>query len=194
MRLFVGLRPSDEFRARLSVLQSRLLDAGVAARYLEPSNLHLTLAFIGEWPENISGILPSLERPFTLALSRIGLFTEAKVIWAGVENSDDLNRLAERVRFCLSEAGIPFDPKPFVPHITLGRKPVVPGNVSLSGIEIPPAVMTVEDVFLYCSHHGENGMVYSVVGSSSQKVIPQKEPIIPRSETRKEPFFPCSEA
>ena len=85
MRLFVGLRPSDEFRARLSVLQSRLLDAGVAARYLEPSNLHLTLAFIGEWPENISGILPSVERPFTLTLSHVGLFPEAKVIWAGVQ-------------------------------------------------------------------------------------------------------------
>ncbi len=182
MRLFVGLRPAEEFRTALSVLQSRLLAAGVAARYLDPSNLHLTLAFIGEWPENISGLLPSVEQPFTLTLSHIGLFPEAKVIWAGVQPSDALDRLAQRVRFHLSEAGIPFDPKPFIPHITLGRKPVVPVGVSLSGIEIPPAVMTVEDVFLYSSYRDENGMVYSAVGSSSQKAILQNEP-----------FFRCSE-
>ena len=168
MRLFVGLRPSDEFRARLSVLQSRLLDAGVAARYLEPSNLHLTLAFIGEWPENISGILPSVERPFTLTLSHVGLFPEAKVIWAGVQPSDALNRLARRVRKNLTASSVPFDPKPFVPHITLARKPALPADFDLSRIAIPPAVMTVENVFLYRSDRGENGMVYSVIGKDSR--------------------------
>lgn len=169
MRLFVGLRPSEEFRAALSMLQSQLQSAGVAARYLDPSNLHLTLAFIGEWPENVSAILPPVEWPFTLTLSSIGLFPEAKVIWAGVQKSAALDHLAQQVREKLTAAGIPFDPKPFVPHITLGRKPVVPESVNLSGIMIPPADMTVEDAFLYRSDRGENGMVYSVIGSSSEK-------------------------
>lgn len=169
MRLFVGLRPPEEFRAALSVLQSRLQSAGIAARYLDPSNLHLTLAFIGEWPENVSAILPPVEQPFTLTLSGVGLFPEAKVIWAGVQKSHALDQLAQQVREKLTAADIPFDPKPFVPHITLGRKPVVPAAVDLSGIMIPPADMTVEDVFLYRSERGENGMVYSVIGSSTEK-------------------------
>ena len=169
MRLFVGLKPSDEFRSALSVLQSRLHAAGVAARYLEPSNLHMTLAFIGEWPENIAGILPEITSPFTLTLSCVGLFPEAKVIWAGVERSGALDLLAEQVRKNLSEAGVPFDPKPFVPHITLGRKPVVPAGFSLADIAVPQAVMTVNDVFLYRSDRGENGMVYSVIGMDSGK-------------------------
>ena len=167
MRLFVGLRPSEEFRAALSVLQSRLQSAGVAARYLDPSNLHLTLAFIGEWPESVSAILPPVEQPFTLTLSGVGLFPEAKVIWAGIQKSPALDQLAQQVREKLTAADIPFDPKSFVPHITLGRKPVVPEAVDLSEIMIPPADMTVEDVFLYRSERGENGMVYSVIGSSS---------------------------
>ncbi len=168
MRLFVGLRPSEDFRLALSVLQSRLQAAGVAARYLDPSNLHLTLAFIGEWDGNISGFLPTVDPPFSLTLSGIGLFPEAKVIWAGVEASDRLNRLAEQVRHNLSAAGIPFDPKPFVPHITLGRKPAVPAGFRLSETKIPFAVMPVRDVFLYRSVHEENGMVYSVIGSGSE--------------------------
>ena len=169
MRLFVGLQPSEEFRSALSVLQSRLQAAGIAANYLDPSNLHMTLAFIGEWPEDVTGILPPVEQPFSLILSRIGLFPEAKVIWAGTEASEPLNRLAERVRSILSAAGVPFDPKPFVPHITLGRKPIVPAAFDLSEIVIPYAVMTVSDVFLYRSYREENRMVYSVIGSASKK-------------------------
>ena len=167
MRLFAGLRPSEEFRAALSVLQSRLQAAGVAAKYLDPSNFHMTLAFIGEWPENITALLPAVEQPFQLALSRVGLFPEAKVIWAGVETSDALNRLADQVRSKLSGACIPFDPKPFVPHFTLGRKPTVPAGLALPGIEVPPAVMTVKDVCLYRSDREENGMVYTVIGQSA---------------------------
>jgi 2'-5' RNA ligase len=163
MRLFVGLRPSEAFRSALSELQSGLQDAGIAASYLDPSNFHMTLAFIGEWPENVTDILPSVEQPFSLTLSHIGLFREAKVIWAGVEASEPLNDLAARVRSHLSAAGILFDPKPFVPHITLGRKPVVPAAFDLSDIRIPAAKMTVSDVFLYRSDRGENGMVYSVL-------------------------------
>ncbi len=167
MRLFVGLRPSGEFRAALSVLRFRLQEAGVSAAYLAPSNYHLTLAFIGEWPEDVSPVLPAVAHPFSLRLSHVGLFPEARVIWAGVEAPEALDRLAELVRGRLSEAGIPFDPKPFVPHITLGRKPVLPPGFCLSKVVIPPAVMRVSEVFLYRSDRGGNGMVYSVIGSGT---------------------------
>lgn len=166
MRLFVGIRPSDEFRSALASLQDRLRAAGVTGRYLEPSGLHMTLAFIGEWPEEVTDILPDVNRPFSLNLSHVGYFPEAKVLWAGVEKSDALQRLAGRVRHSLAEAGIPFDPKRFNPHITLVRKPSVPAEVILSEIEIPPAAMIVEEVCLYRSDRGKNGMVYTVIGST----------------------------
>lgn len=168
MRLFVGLRPSEEFRAALHEVQSLLSSAGVTARYLVPSNFHMTLAFIGEWPENVAAVLPAVDKPFFLTLSHIGLFPEAKVIWAGVKTSDELNQLADRVRVHLTEAGIPFDPKAFVTHITLGRKPVVPSGFRLAGIQVPSAVMTVSEVCLYRSDREEAGMVYSVIGSSAE--------------------------
>ncbi len=166
MRRFVGLRPSEEFRGALAAVQARLQAAGVAARYLDPSNLHMTLAFIGEWPENIAAILPPVEEPFSLRLSHVGLFREAKVIWAGVEASAPLDRLAQRVRDSLTAAGIPFDPKPFVPHITLGRKPLVPEGFDPGGMAVPPAAMGVEKVFLYRSDRGEQGIVYTVIGEA----------------------------
>ena len=166
MRLFVGLRPSDEFRSALSLLQDSLRAAGVTGRFPDPSGLHMTLAFIGEWPEEVTEVLPKVEEPFPLVLSHIGFFPEAKVLWAGVEESAALERLAARVRYILADSGIPFDPKRFNPHITLARKPSFPAGVIVSGIEIPRAMMTVEEVCLYRSDRGENGMVYTVIGSS----------------------------
>ena len=166
MRLFVGIRPSEEFRAALALLQDRLRNAGVTGRYLEPSNLHLTLAFIGKWPEDVTEVLPEADPPFSLTLSHLGYFPEAKVLWAGVEKSDALERLAGRVRRSLAEAGIPFDPKRFNPHITLVRKPSVPAGVIISEIVVPSAVTEVEEVCLFRSDRGKNGMVYTVIGSS----------------------------
>ena len=76
-----------------------------------------------------------------------------------------LRDLAEKVRTGLAGAGVPFDPKPFNPHITLVRKPLIPGEIRLSGIAVPPAETVVEEVCLYRSFRGENGMVYSVIRS-----------------------------
>ena len=169
MRLFTGIRPSDGFRAALAVLQDKLRAAGITGRYLDPSNLHMTLAFIGEWPEDITRILPPVEESCTITLAHPGIFPEAKVLWAGVEKSKELNCLAQKVRENLAGNGIPFDPKGFNPHITLVRKPVIPNRVDLSGIEIPKVSMTVDEVCLYRSERGENGMEYTVIGSTRDR-------------------------
>ena len=61
---------------------------------------------------------------------------------------------------------IPFDPKKFNPHITLARKPSIPSGVILTDIAVPSATMAVDEVCLYRSDHGTNGMVYTVIGST----------------------------
>jgi len=166
MRLFVGLQPSQEFREALSMVQDRLYANGVTGRYLDPSNLHMTLAFIGEWPEDVTELLPVIEKPFTITLSHIGVFEEADVLWAGVQPTAELNNLAKRVRHILADEGVPFDRKAFNPHITLMRKPSIPSQTVLSDIKIPAVPMTVHEVCLYRSDRGKSGMVYTVIGSS----------------------------
>jgi len=169
MRIFVGLQPSDSFRNALSALQNQLREAGITGRFLEPDHLHMTLAFVGEWPDKITHLLPKVKKPFSLQLAHLGIFREAKVIWAGVEPSAELNLLAQRVRNNLSASSVPFDPKPFVPHITLARKPSIPEGLNLSEISIPSSLMTVNDVCLYRSDRGENGMKYTIIGRASEK-------------------------
>lgn len=86
------------------------------------------------------GIQPidGTQYPSGTILLRYAAPGEAKVIWAGVEASEPLDQLAGCVRNNLSAAGVPFDPKPFVPHITLGRKPIVPVAFDFSDM-FPPS-------------------------------------------------------
>ena len=167
-RLFIGLRPSPAFRDALSGLQENLRAAGVTGRWLEPFNLHLTLAFIGERPdpEAILSLLPPVEKEFSIALSHPGFFPKADVLWAGTQPCAELDALAACVRDRLTEGGIRFDPRPFVPHITLARKPKLPEGMDLSLFPVPPAEMTVREVCLYQSERGESGMMYTVIGST----------------------------
>ena len=168
MRLFTAIQPSPGVRAALEDLQQRLREAGVTGKYREPDGLHLTLAFIGEWPEDITELLPAVRKPFSVTLSHLGIFPEANVLWAGVEPCEELDLLAKQVRHRLADAGIPFDRKSFSPHITLARKPFVPEKVILSEIPVPRVSMIVDDVCLYRSDRGKDGMVYTVIGSSSE--------------------------
>ena len=133
-RLFAGLEPSSDFRDALSLLQDRLRAKGVTGRWLDPSNLHMTLAFIGAWPEDVTEHLPSIAVPFRITLAGPGIFSGAKVLWAGVEPSRELDTLAEQVRKKFDLAGILYDRQPFFPHITLARKPFVPDSVRMSAV------------------------------------------------------------
>ena len=168
MRLFTAIQPSPGFRAALTDLQERLQEAGVTGKYREPDGLHLTLAFIGEWPEDVTELLPAVQKPFSITLSHLGVFPEANVLWAGIEPCEELDRLAKQVRHSLADAGVPFDRKNFNPHITLARKPFVPEKTVLSEIKVPKVSMIVDDVCLCRSDRGKNGMVYTVIGNSSE--------------------------
>ena len=164
MRLFVGLEPTPDFRGALAEVQERLQAAGVDGRYLSPSNLHMTLAFIGEWPEDVTETLPDITEPFSITLSHLGVFTGAKVLWAGIKPSQELNDLAARVRMRLDAVGIPYDRQSFNPHITLIRKPILPNEQLLTDIQIPSTSMIVKEVCLYQSAHEADGMKYTVIG------------------------------
>ena len=163
MRLFIALEPTPRFRNALRELQEQLRTAGIGRRYADPAGLHMTLAYIGEWSEAISQLLPVIEEPFPIHLTHTGIFQKAGVLWAGVSPEEPLSQLAARVRKNLDEAGIPYDRQSFKAHITLARKPSLPFEDVLRSIKTPPVSMTVRSICLYRSDHTERGMAYTVI-------------------------------
>ena len=162
MRLFIAINLSPEMKNTLTDAQRAMYHRGVRGNFTPEENLHLTLAFIGEYP-SADAVMDALSSvtftPFDLALDGVGRFGE--LWWAGLRESAALTAVVRRVRRALAESGIPFDRKRFTPHITLIRK----ASRDAAGITIAPETMTVRTVSLMSSRRGRNGMIYTEVGT-----------------------------
>jgi 2'-5' RNA ligase len=130
MRLFVALATSEELRERLAALIETLRKADAAPRWVNPRNLHITLKFIGEVPqEKLAAINEALaavrvSRRLSLQFRGLGFFPHARrpaVVWVGIESSEHLALLAAEIDRTLAPLGIPREERPFLPHLTIAR-------------------------------------------------------------------------
>jgi len=121
LRLFVGIALPPELKLRLSLLASGLPQA----KWVDPGNYHVTLRFIGEVDEGVaSDIDAALLRVhtsrFSLALAGVGHFG-LRSLYAGVERSESLFRLQDKVESALVRSGLPPEGRKFSPHVSLAR-------------------------------------------------------------------------
>lgn len=166
MRLFLAFLPEPELREALCRVQDELRRRGVGGRYLSPENLHMTLAFIGEYGDP-DAVLEALEplraAPLELALEGLGAFGEAW--WAGVAANERLDSLDRQLRHLLADAAVPFDRSRFIPHFTLLRHARFARDPRLGTLVVPRAEMTASRVSLMRSTPGKNEMLYTELGS-----------------------------
>ena len=168
MRLFVAVNFNEEILAALEETQAMLQKRGLRGRYAPPENLHLTLAFLGEYPDpdRVLEVMDTLDfDPFPLTLEGFGRFGD--LWWAGLARSEPLNALVRRLRRALAENDIPFDRKRFSPHITLVRKGGFDGKPP--AVEVPKAEMTVDRFSLMRSDRGKRGMIYTELGGKDAR-------------------------
>ena len=129
--------------------QAYLKEHGVDVFYAPKENLHLTLSFIGE-TDKLDLIKQTISEikfePFVIRNSCIGCFNNerAKVLWMGIEESEQLQWVAEEVRRKLNECGVDCDQKPFKAHITLVSKP----SEFITDIEVQQSEMLVARIIV----------------------------------------------
>lgn len=164
MRLFIAINLNDEMKDALLDIQDTMRTYGVRGRETPAENMHLTLAFIGDYddPDKVKSVIDSIEiSPFDIKLSGIGAFRD--LWWAGIEESAPLQAVVRRLRRALSEADIPFDRKKFSPHITLIRR--ADGRLSDASqgemADLFGATMNVDHISLMRSDRGKHGMIYT---------------------------------
>jgi len=136
IRLFISINCNDETKTRLLSVQDKIKSQSLKGNFSRPENLHLTLVFLGETPqEQVPAICSAIKKAmcppvtiFTLAFSQTGCFTHSgkELWWIGAEHSAPsvgiLKNLRQRITGGLSAQGVAFDNRPFNPHITLGRE------------------------------------------------------------------------
>jgi RNA 2',3'-cyclic 3'-phosphodiesterase len=141
---------------------------------------HLTLRFLEEVAAPtvdrlIASLGPAVARvpPFVCVLDGVGAFpsrARPRVVWRGVATgAAELEVLAGAVRAAVVAAGLPDDPRPFVPHVTLFRVRSGPDRDAaerlLSGAVAapPPQPVPVDHVALVESRLTPPGAVHHVL-------------------------------
>ena len=171
MRLFFAIPLPDDVKAALGRFQAEARGRGLAAAWVRPEGMHLTLAFLGETePARVPGLLALAERgagpDFLLATTRLGGFPKdraARVVWLGLQEEPLLAEATARLRAGLRETGVPFDGKPFRPHLTLAR-PRTPVDIGSLGPGPEPQAFPARELVLYQSLQVREGTEYRALG------------------------------
>ncbi|MEA1996571.1 MAG: RNA 2',3'-cyclic phosphodiesterase [Gemmatimonadota bacterium] len=131
MRTFIAVELPEGLKDEISRLTGRLKEHLPGVRWSRPSNIHLTLRFLGEIdPGRLDKLSRAVEQavsplePFEVEVAGIGSFggrSRPRVIWLGLESSEQLAALAEAVERAVFESGFGRADKPFKPHLTLAR-------------------------------------------------------------------------
>ena len=132
IRTFICIELSAAERERLAVAVGLVRRHRARVSWVAPTNLHLTLAFLGDVDETrVPDAIAAVERategrgPIELRLGDPGAFpslARPRVLWVGVEgDTPSLEALQTAVAREVEAARLPHDAKPFRPHLTLGR-------------------------------------------------------------------------
>ena len=134
-------------------------------------NLHITLAFLGrvdagQFDAIVAAARGVRAQRFMLHLSEAGYWTHNHVARLGATNvPEELKTVVADLRAALVRAGVGFDPKPFVPHVTLVRNARPPKEEwpTLNPVEWP-----VNGFALVSSERDESGPYYRIAAGPFQ--------------------------
>ncbi len=174
MRLFTGINLPDEVREKLERLLMHLRPCA-HLKWSPVYNLHVTLKFIGDWPEEK---LPQLEAALRTLAPRATISAEVKglgwfpnphhprVFWAGVHADAALPALVKDIDGALVPLGIPAEDRAFNAHLTLARikepAPLQALRSTIAALEsVEFGAFEVDRFYLYRSQPGPAGSIYT---------------------------------
>ena len=173
VRAFLAIPLPRKLQESIRFIQTELLSSITEARWARPENLHLTLHFFGgieqETLEKLKVSVLSVkgcQRPFQVEVKGLGAFPNLhrpRIIWLGLEPRGQLEQLHRATERCLHQAGLTTDPRPYSPHLTIGR--LRGGKLDLTKLfssmqQKPVEPLTVDRLILYESRLRPEGALH----------------------------------
>ncbi len=133
-RAFIALPLPESTTRQLGLFISELkICAPRGMRWVDSDNIHLTLAFLGDTPlpkidqvaARLAGIAGSQTAP-EVQFSSLGAFpnpARMRVFWLGLLPSPAISEIHRQVNQACKECQLPYEDRPYVPHLTLARIP-----------------------------------------------------------------------
>ena len=132
IRAFLAIELPEALRAGLAQVQEELKRSRADVRWVPVGNIHLTLKFFGNVPDDEIEALAAAARlaaaesePLQLQATRAGAFPfllAPRVVWLGLGGDViPLTRLFYGLEKAFAALGYPPEGRAFNPHLTLGR-------------------------------------------------------------------------
>lgn len=130
-RYFIAIGITEPIKKDIGELANLLTKYDVDIKWVVLENLHITLKFLGNTPDNVlpkiknslSDIISSY-KPFYIKIYGTDVFPNRRhprVIWVGVKNTDILAKIKNDIEESMESLGYKKEDKEFNPHLTLGR-------------------------------------------------------------------------
>lgn len=176
IRTFICIEIPESIRSRISRLQETLRQIDAPVSWTKPSNIHLTLKFLGGVEASrIERVSKALERaakgvrPFEVEVSGAGCFPSPRsprVLWVGVSNVPErLQHLYTNIEDELSRGGFEREKRKFSPHLTIGRIRTPPKAAvvaeALIASGFAPETFKATEVIVMRSDLKPTGSIYS---------------------------------
>jgi RNA 2',3'-cyclic 3'-phosphodiesterase len=178
-RVFIAIKTDAEAELLRMISSSKALLASERIKWVDPANIHLTLAFLGYTEEKRIKILGTMLKEkcagfhdFEFVLAGAGVFKnyrDPKVIWAGIRSSDRLSELNNAIASGLKEEDFNVEVRPFRPHLTIGRIRSITDAENLKNVlarykETEFQTVPVKEVILFESILMQTGPLYKPLG------------------------------
>lgn len=132
IRTFIAVNLSAKIRKNAGRLIDKMVATRADYKWVPPENLHITLNFVGDVPEDeVTELCRDVKQRITgmdsaaLTVTGIGGFPtveEPRTIWLGItEGQHELEAINKTIDELLAEWRFPQDRQDFHPHVTLGR-------------------------------------------------------------------------
>jgi RNA 2',3'-cyclic 3'-phosphodiesterase len=183
IRAFLAIELPDAWRPGLVQVQGELKRSRADVRWVQAGNIHLTLKFFGNVPDDEIEPLAQAARtaaeeeaPFQLKATIAGAFPSPRaprVVWLGLGGDVlPLTRLYQGLEKAFAAQGYPPEGRAFHPHLTLGRvkSPANRDRLAKLLATLPPPdwpPFTVKELVLFQSILSPQGSKYTPL-----KVIP----------------------
>lgn len=132
MRFFIALEIPSQNLAQFQAIQTRLHTLVPQARLTDLDKIHLTLAFLGEQPDQLQQRLTQIIQAATSGVASFEVtpayidgfpnIHHPQILWVGVKGDiDKILLIREGIKDGLEQLHLPVDERRFIPHISIAK-------------------------------------------------------------------------
>lgn len=163
---------------KLLEFEREIKNSGANVKLVEPENIHLTLKFLGDTDESFIDRIEEImndsvkeAEPFEIQLRGAGVFPNEryiKVMWIGIENGENIGKIASKIDEKISALGFKKDKRRFSVHLTIARVKSAKNKEKLMQIiqkyrDVEFANIIVDSIKLKKSDLTQKGPIYTTL-------------------------------